>query len=267
MEQKYYVYEYVDPTTNIPFYVGKGKDYRYTHHIKNLNDKSNLHKTNKIKKILKEGKTPIIRLVKTGLTETESFEFEMELIQKYGRINLNNGCLTNLSNGGEGQSGWVPGDDYRNKMSQLTIGVNNGMFGKKHSDETKNKIRKKSIGRKANDLTKKQMSQNRMGENNSFYGKKHKKESIELIRQKKIGRFKGEKNFTAKTFIFISPDNEEKIIKGGFVEFCIKNKLSVAKMKRNIGKGRIQIPKKNPQSMTIESKNCIGWEVKVTSSC
>jgi hypothetical protein len=262
-EKKYYVYEYVDPLTNLPFYIGKGQGNRYIYHLKNLNDNTNPYKTNKIKKLLNEGLEPIINIIKTGLTETQSFELESSLIKKYGRIDLGLGSLVNLSDGGEGQSGWVPTEEYKLNMSKSTSGNRNGMFGKTHTEETKNKIREKSIGRKLNDFHRNKMSENRLGEKNGFYGKKHTKESIELIREKKIGKFVGDKNFTAKTFIFISPDNVEKIVKGEFVKFCNENMLSVAKMKRNINKGRILPPKKNPQSMTIESKNCVGWEVKV----
>jgi hypothetical protein len=263
-EKKYYVYEYVDPITNLPFYIGKGQADRYIYHLKNLNDKTNPHKVNKIKKLLNEGLEPIINLIKTGLTETQSFELERNLIGKYGRIDLGTGCLVNLSDGGEGQSGWVPTEEYRLNMSKSTSGNKNGMYGKTHSEETKNKIREKSIGRKLNDFYRNKMSEDRLGEKNAFYGKKHTKETIEIIRQKKIGKFLGDKNFTAKTFIFISPNNDVKEIKGGFINFCNKNGLSVAKMKRNINKGVILPPKKNPQSMTIESKNCIGWEVKLS---
>jgi len=262
-KKKYYIYEYVDPLTNLPFYVGKGYGKRYLYHLKNLNDNTNPHKTNKIKKLINEGLKPIINLVKTGLTENQSFEFEKKMIKKYGRIDLGTGCLLNLTDGGEGQSGWIPNEKYKNNMSKLTSGERNGMFNKKHSEETKNKMREKAIGRKLNKVFRDKMSENRKGEKNSFYGKKHSKETIDLIRQKKIGKFVGEKNFTSKTFIFISPSNEEKIIKGEFVKFCNENKLSVAKMRRNINKGVIHPPKKNQQSMTIESNNCIGWEVRL----
>jgi hypothetical protein len=259
----YYVYEYIDPRNNQPFYIGKGKGDRLNYHIKNLNDGYNPHKTNKIKKILSEGLEPIINIVVSGLTETESFEIESSLIIKFGRVDNKTGCLLNLTYGGEGQSGWIPGDDYRKKMSESTKGEKNGMFGRNHSDETKNKIREKAVGRKASEETKKKFSTDRVGSKNSFYGKKHKSETIDLIKSKKIGRFTGEKNFTAKTFIFIDPNGKVNTVKGGFAAFCEKNNLSIAKMKRNINKEVIGLPKKNPQSMTNESKNCIGWQIKL----
>lgn len=259
----YYVYEYVDPRNNQPFYIGKGKGNRFNHHIKNLNDNYNLHKTNKIKKILSENLKPIINIISSGLTETEAFEMENSLIMEFGRVDNKTGCLVNLTNGGEGQSGWIPSYEYRKKMSESKSGVKNGMFGRKHSKESKNKIKERAIGRKASEETKKKFSIERTGPKNGFYGKKHNNETINLIKSKKIGRFTKEKSFTAKTFIFIDRNENIHTIKGDFVSFCLENNLSVAKMKRNINKGVVGLPKKNPQSMTIESKNCIGWEVKL----
>ena len=262
-EKKFYVYEYIDPFTNKPFYVGKGCNDRYLHHLKNLNDNTNPYKKNKIKKIINKGSNPIIKFIKTGLTETESFELEKKMINEYGRLDLKNGCLVNLSDGGEGQCGWIPNQEYRLNMSMLTCGEKNGMFGKKHTIETKEKIKQKAIGRKFNEDVKLKMSKDRIGDKNSFYGKTHSEETIEKIRQKKIGRFIGENNFNAKTFLFINRFGNEIKVKGGFDKFCNENNLSTAKMKRNINKGIILPPKKNTKSMTLESKNCVGWEVKL----
>lgn len=50
-------------------------------------------------------------------------------------------------------------------------GQKNGMYGKKHTEEFKNHLRKINSG-----------------ENGSFYGKKHTEEAKEKIRQKKIGK-------------------------------------------------------------------------------
>lgn len=95
-----YVYIYLDPRKtgnfiyddlkfdNEPFYVGKGSGRRYTSHLRRLNCKQNTFKTNKIKKIIKEGLTPIIIKFYTGLTENDSYRIESELIKKIGRYDL-----------------------------------------------------------------------------------------------------------------------------------------------------------------------------------
>lgn len=259
--KNYYVYEYVCPFTNIPFYVGKGKGYRMHYHLKNLNDNTNPHKLNKIKKIIREGRNPIINVVYSDLTESAAFEFEIKLIKKYGRIDIGTGCLTNLSDGGEGQSGWIPSDEYKLKMSKSTKGSKNGMYGKAHSDETREKIRKKAIGRKLTNETKLKKSISMIGNKNHFYQKTHTKESRKKISEAKTGRFVGGKNFTAKTFKFTSPDGIISIIKGEFIKFCIDNNLSVAKMKRFIDKDIIPPLKIKAKNTTIESINCIGWSV------
>lgn len=55
-------------------------------------------------------------------------------------------------------------------LSDRTRGQKNGMYGKKHTEEFKDHLRKMNSG-----------------ENGSFYGKKHTEEAKEKIRQKKIG--------------------------------------------------------------------------------
>lgn len=54
----------------------------------------------------------------------------------------------NLTEGGEGSTGWKPGIETRQKMSQAHSGKNNAMYGRKHSKETKKKIARKAMGRK-----------------------------------------------------------------------------------------------------------------------
>jgi hypothetical protein len=82
MSSKYYVYMWVDPSKDIPFYIGKGKDNRAT----------NFHQAgrceNKRSKLLKEGFTnnEIVRIVKENLTEEDALCLEKELIEQYKRI-------------------------------------------------------------------------------------------------------------------------------------------------------------------------------------
>lgn len=53
----------------------------------------------------------------------------------------------NLTEGGEGSIGWKHTVETCKKMSQARKGSRNGMFGKTHSKETKEKIKVKMIGR------------------------------------------------------------------------------------------------------------------------
>ena len=54
----------------------------------------------------------------------------------------------NLTEGGEGSTGWKPSDETRKKMSEAHRGSRNSMHGKTHSDEAKKKISEKRKGSK-----------------------------------------------------------------------------------------------------------------------
>jgi group I intron endonuclease len=65
-----------------------------------------------------------------------------------------------------------------------TVGTKNGMYGKKHSEDSKKKMSNPQFGddngmygKKHSKETKKKMSEKLTGENNSFYGKKHSEET------------------------------------------------------------------------------------------
>ena len=102
----YYTYMYSNPTTNIPFYVGMGTGDRHLQHLKRVNRKSewdkNNHKNNTIKKILREGSSPIITIIDDNLSRDQASELEMFLISIIGRHNTKTGPLTNMTDGGDG---------------------------------------------------------------------------------------------------------------------------------------------------------------------
>ena len=52
----------------------------------------------------------------------------------------------NLTDGGEGSTGWVPSNETRENMSKAHSGSKNAMYGKKHSKETRAKIASKKKG-------------------------------------------------------------------------------------------------------------------------
>ena len=119
----YYVYAYLRPD-GTPYYIGKGKDKRVyaNHRVKVPTDKSK------------------IKIIAHNLSEHESFLLETRLISLYGRKDLGTGVLRNLTNGGEGESGWVMPQDVKQKISSTKQGQAPWNLGKEHSATTKEKL-------------------------------------------------------------------------------------------------------------------------------
>ena len=99
-----------------PFYIGKGKGVRYASHLKKPGS-TGLPKARKINKILEAGYQPIPMIKRYGLTEKEAFDLEIKLISVIGRLNKKTGPLTNLTDGGEGNSGAVYTDERKLSLS------------------------------------------------------------------------------------------------------------------------------------------------------
>jgi hypothetical protein len=71
------------------------------------------------------------RIVKSGISESEAVELERALIKKYGRKNTGTGCLVNLTDGGDGLSGYVATDETRALISKRIAEVGHPHLGKK----------------------------------------------------------------------------------------------------------------------------------------
>tara|TARA_Y100001960_G_scaffold281336_1_gene314857 strand:+ start:1585 stop:2130 length:546 start_codon:yes stop_codon:yes gene_type:complete len=67
-------------------------------------------------------------------------------------------------------------------------GKDNGMYGKKHTDETKAHLSKVRKGRKWTKRKRESSKGKQVGEKNSFWGKKHTQETKDNIRQQALGR-------------------------------------------------------------------------------
>lgn len=106
-DRRFYVYVYFDPFTREPFYVGKGTGNRAWDHLKEAYRGGSYRamRHSKIKSIYNKGKLPIIIIAYVNLTEQQAFAYEQSLIAHYGRRDLKTGCLTNMSDGGEGNTG------------------------------------------------------------------------------------------------------------------------------------------------------------------
>lgn len=119
----FYVYMLIDPRNDKPFYIGLSSQYKpnsksiyrkYTrlssHFLTRSKDwwnkykeeKKNLsHKENIIRYcVLHDIEIPV-KIVAENISEEEAKKLEMNLIEKYGREYFENGCLTNISKGGD----------------------------------------------------------------------------------------------------------------------------------------------------------------------
>ena len=140
----YYTYALINPFTNQPFYIGKGKKNRAMDHInealKTSNKESNPNKLNTIREILSNNGKVIIKYIDTNLTEKLAFELEIFVIELLGRSNNNTGILTNMTKGGEGCGG-------ENNPNYGKRGEDSIWWGRHHTEETKRKQSEKQKGK------------------------------------------------------------------------------------------------------------------------
>lgn len=160
----FYVYAWLRPC-GAPFYIGKGRGRRsYDRRRNNLFDKI-------VRKIEREGGKPIVTRISDGLAEDEAFELERVLIRRYGRRDNGTGILANLTDGGDGVSGWIPSVETRAKISAANKGKSKNI-GFKHSLESRAKMSESRTGRKHSKDTIMKLSARMMG-NGYSRGSKH----------------------------------------------------------------------------------------------
>lgn len=129
---EYYNYIYLDPRKPgrycydglsfsllyEPFYVGKGKARRKLEHIKLKIDKHNRFKSGKIINILNENYNleSFVIQCSNNIPDICAKSYEMYLIQKIGRYNKHLGPLTNLTDGGDGLTGFNHSEESKLKI-------------------------------------------------------------------------------------------------------------------------------------------------------
>jgi len=157
----YYVYCYVDPATNLPFYVGKGKQRRaYVHMSRPRDSNINKNKTrfkNKIEKMKRQGVTPkIIFLAQNIKDEDIAYAIEESYIKQYGRKGYDpKGILLNVCNSSKPPNfkgmtyeeiyGKKKAKEQRELRSRLQK-ARGGYGPDRHTTETKQKIKNASTG-------------------------------------------------------------------------------------------------------------------------
>jgi hypothetical protein len=231
-KKNFYIYLLINSLDNKVFYVGKGYGKRMywhkAHAIKG--DHHNKHLQNKIRKLINEGGKLNYEKVFESENEELVFKKEIETIKEFGFENL---C--NLTEGGEGSTGYVHSeasiekmkkyaasrnwigeknpnygggnwtDESKKKFSEYkkrtTLGESNSFYGKTHSSEAKSK-----------------MSEARKGENHIFFGKKRTEHSK---------RMAGEGSPTAKLTAELVAEMREEYAKGDTSYRKLANKYNI----------------------------------------
>ena len=101
-----YVYMLVDPRSNQPFYVGKGVGRRcYFHSWEAKHTDRMTYKLAKIRKIQRLGLSIIVRKVEQNVSDAQAKDLECLMISEFRDAGID---LTNLTDGGDGRSGYKP---------------------------------------------------------------------------------------------------------------------------------------------------------------
>jgi hypothetical protein len=145
-----------------------------------------------------------IVFVQEGLTEEEAFSLERYCISMYGRIDQCAGILRNLTDGGEGVSGYKHLPETINRVRMALKGRPSHWIGRKHSLQARARMSESAKGRKAGEETKKKMSESRKGRKMSEdarqkliqarTGQRHSEETRQKISRNRKGKATGENN-------------------------------------------------------------------------
>jgi hypothetical protein len=126
----YYVYAYLR-NNGTPYYIGKGKGGR-------LKQK---HTSVKVPDSSK------IAVLENNLSEIGALALERRMIRWYGRKDNGSGILRNLTDGGEGISGFVVSDKTKEKISKAKLGKPSNRKGVVLSEGQKKKISESNKGK------------------------------------------------------------------------------------------------------------------------
>lgn len=175
MNNDFYVYRWYYKDTNITFHIGKGKGQRY----KEKTQSRNIYFKNIINK---EGDNVTSEILVDNLTEQEAWDLEKQLIAEY---KAKGECQTNFHEGGcGGNTGNYDSLERSKKISEAAkkrIGPLNPMYGKHHSEKTKQILHEKNLGRKLTPEHKAKLIA-------ANTGREKTPEEIEKLRQANLGK-------------------------------------------------------------------------------
>lgn len=176
----YYVYALVDPRNGAPFYIGKGRGRRSKAHAWGCTRGVNPWKDNIIDKVAREGFEIDVVFFSNNLSEEDAFITEKVMIRMHG-FKKSGGLLVNLSNGGEGQSGYHHTFETKRKISEKVRGTKNGFYGRSHSEESRLEIGAAHRGKTISEEQREEISKFQRGRKRT---KEHRKRISEALKGK-----------------------------------------------------------------------------------
>ena len=150
----FYIYEHIRPDTNAVFYVGKGTEKRM--HSKH---RRNAYWNN----IVRKAGGFVVREVCRHQDEELVFLAEQERIDQLKRLGVK---LSNMTDGGEGSSGYRHTEATKQKIAELQMGEKHWAYGKKFSEEERQRL-SQIAKRKHTDEHRKKVSEATKGVPNS----------------------------------------------------------------------------------------------------
>jgi hypothetical protein len=196
IQNNFYVYEHRRKDSGVVFYVGKGCGLR----AKNFHNRGRYWNN-----VAKAAGGVDITYPVLGVDEEMALLAEMELIDAYRCRGVR---ITNITDGGKGTTGWVPTEEVRRKIGEANRhtpkakGESHGMYGKTHSEESLEKMRKSQkglhkgenhpmFGKRHTEKSRAKMSKSLKGtqvrENNPFFGRTHTAEARSKISAAQLG--------------------------------------------------------------------------------
>lgn len=131
----FYAYEHTRNDTGAVFYVGKGRGRRAA---------AAYNRNVYWRRVVAKAGGFGVRLIADEVDEELAFLIEIERIDQLKKAGVN---LCNMTDGGEGTSGFFPSEETCRKMSAARSGERHPQFGKPKSEATKQKLRVASTGK------------------------------------------------------------------------------------------------------------------------
>lgn len=159
MENCSYVYAHLNKFTGLVFYIGIGRNKANNNFDRAYYDRV---RNKPWKQYVQENKGFEVKIIVSDISNETACQLEKDLIKKYGRVCDNNGCLVNISGGGQnGLYGIIRTKEHSDKIAKANR-------GKKSSEETKRKLSLAKKGKKLSEAHVKNMIGKQKGKKQLF---------------------------------------------------------------------------------------------------